>query len=269
MHSFYINGLRIGDTPPVLMGVLNISPESFFTGSYVPNSSIRDTAIKMVSDGAEILDIGARSTAPGSTSISVNEEIQRVKEALIHLEGLDYIVSIDTMYPEVLESALHFDICIANDISGLLNPEMQKIIADANIPAIIMATDKVPGDACSFSDTLDAIEVILNRAGHCGIEDIILDPGIGKWIPDRTADNDWELCRRFGELMEYGRPLLAAVSRKSFIGDATGRAPDNRLAGTLAVTTELIRKGASVIRTHDIKETKDVISVAMKLQGET
>jgi dihydropteroate synthase len=167
----------------------------------------------------------------------------------------------------VLESALHYDIGIANDISGLLNPDMQKIILDANIPAIIMASDKSPGDADSFSDTLNAIDIILKRANDGGIKDLILDPGIGKWTPNRTANNDWELCRRFDELMQYDRPLLAAVSRKTFIGEALGRTPDERLAGTLAVTTDLIRKGASVIRTHDVKDTKDVIAATMKLQG--
>lgn len=266
MRSFSIKGIRIGNPCPVLMGVLNLSPESFYKGSYVPPGSIRDRAISMISDGAEILDIGARSTAPGSIPISVKEEIQRVKEALYHLQDLDYTISIDTMHPEVLTEALRYDINIINDISGLLNLKMREIIADAGIPAILMASSHSPGDSRSYKDTISAIKIVLERADKADIKDIILDPGIGKWIPERTSEHDWEICRRFDELKEFERPLLAAVSRKSFIGQTISRSTDERLAGTLAVTTGLILKGASVIRTHDVRETKDIISATMKFR---
>jgi len=243
------------------MGVLNISPESFYPGSFVPLSSLRETAAEMIDDGALILDIGARSTAPGSTPISIQDEIDRIKTALSELEGLGFTVSIDTMHPEVLRTALRFDIDMVNDISGLSNPSMASITADAGLPAILMAAKKTPGDAVSFTDTINLLKLVLCRAEDARISDVILDPGVGRWIPERTAENDWEICRRFEELALFERPLLAAVSRKSFIGDATRRTPDERLAGTLAVTHELIRKGALVIRTHDIRETQDIIKV--------
>jgi dihydropteroate synthase len=263
MRTFYIKSLHIGRPYPVLMGVLNISPESFYPGSFVPISSVQETAERMVQNGAEILDIGARSTAPGSPIISVSEEISRIKDCLSRLEGEGYIISIDTMYPDVLDAALHFDISLANDISGLINPELGALIADAGIPAILMASREKPGDAQSWVDTHDAIKDVLSRAHEHDIEDIILDPGIGKWIPERTAEKDWDLCRHFHELHQYNLPLLAAVSRKSFIGELTGRTPQDRLAGTLAVTSTLIEKGASVIRAHDIPETRDVIKTVM------
>jgi len=247
------------------MGVLNISPESFYPGSFVPISAMHETAGQMITDGADILDIGARSTAPGSLPISVSEETTRIKESLSELKGEDYVISIDTMHPEVLNAALHFDISLANDISGLQNPDLAQLISDAGLPAVLMASGKSPGDARTLQDTHAAIRNVLTRARNLGIEDIILDPGIGKWIPERTPEADWELCRHFHELSVYDLPLLAAVSRKSFIGELTGQPPTGRLAGTLAVTTRLLENGASVIRAHDIPETRDVIKSVMHL----
>ena len=248
------------------MGVLNISPESFYQGSFVPIAAVHKTADWMIQSGAEILDIGARSTAPGSQAISVTEETMRVKDCLNQLRGCDYNISIDTMYPEVLEAALHFDISLANDISGLINPKMGSIIADAELPAVLMASQNEPGDARSYEETHQAIRTVLSRAYRHEISDIILDPGIGKWTPERTANKDWELCRRFGELKQFDLPLIAAVSRKSFIGEITSRSPKERLAGTLAVTTRLIEEGAAIIRAHDIPETRDIITCMKQMR---
>lgn len=266
MRTFYLNKIRIGGPNPVLMGVLNISPESFYPGSYVPLTSLRETASDMIDAGAQILDIGARSTAPWSTPISVSDEIERIETALTELEGLGFTVSIDTMHPEVLRTALRYNINMINDISGLSNPLMTSLTADAGLPAILMAAKKIPGDAASFTDTINHLKLVVSRAEDAMISEIILDPGVGRWIPERSAESDWEICRRFEELKLFDRPLLAAVSRKSFIGDATGRSPGERLAGTLAVTHELIRKGASVIRTHDISETQDIIKIGKIFQ---
>lgn len=265
MRTFHLRDIHVGRQYPVIMGVLNISPESFYQGSYVPIPAVHETAGHMFTSGAEILDIGARSTAPGSPPLSVSEEIVRIKECLAELRGENYVISIDTMHPQVLDAALRFDISLANDISGLKNPELGKVIADAELPAILMASGKSPGDALSLQDTHNSIRGVINQAHECGIDDIILDPGIGRWIPERTAEDDWELCRHFNELTTYNLPLLAAVSRKSFIGELTGQPPSGRLAGSLAVTTRLIWEGASVIRTHDIPETRDIIKSVMHL----
>lgn len=266
MRSFHIKGIHIGGPGPVLMGILNLSPESFYSGSYVPFSSMKDTAEQMIKEGADILDIGARSTAPGSRPITVAEECQRVEECLSILDGTKYCISIDTMYPEVLNTALQYDISLLNDISGLVNPEMGALVADSGIPAVLMATRTKPGDARDFKETISGIETVLERTAYHGITNIILDPGVGRWIPERTPEADWELCRRFGELKKFNTPLLAAVSRKSFIGTLIGKAPDQRLAGTLAVTSRLIERGAAIIRAHDIPETRDLIKTVSHLQ---
>jgi len=267
MRTFHVKGIHIGRKRPVLMGILNISPESFYTGSFVPISAVQETAEIMITSGAEILDIGARSTAPNCHPLSVAEEITRVKKCLAQLDGGDYAISIDTMHPEVLRAALRYDISLVNDISGLVNPEMGSLIADAELPAVLMATRENPGDARSFQETQNAIHAVLVRASKHGVKDIILDPGLGKWTAERTAEDDWDLCRRFGELKQYELPLLVAVSRKSFIGEVTGQPPMGRLAGTLAVTTRLIEEGAAVIRAHDISETRDLITSVTHMKG--
>ena len=249
------------------MGVVNISPESFFSGSYVPEANIRKKAEEMIAQGADLIDIGARSTAPGSAPISVQEEKERITRALNSLDGSGITISVDTMHPEVLEEAIKHDIHAVNDISGLINQEMARGISESGLPAVLMAATRAPGDSCTFSETLTALRIVTERADSADIPSYILDPAIGRWIMERTPEADFELCRRFSQLTMFSRPLLAAVSRKSFIGSATGRAPDDRLAGTLGVTTWLIQAGAAMIRCHDVSETRDLIQVISSLQG--
>lgn len=267
MRSCDINGIRVGGTGPVLMGVVNISPESFFSGSYVSPDHMVQTVETMMNEGADLIDIGARSTAPGSLPISVNEEKERILSALKSLDGMDITISIDTIYPEVLIPALRYEIHAENDISGLINPEMASVIADNGLSAILMASDRRPGDSRTFPDTLSSLQKVLSRAERAGIDQIVLDPGIGRWIPERTPDADFEICRRFQELRIFERPLLAAVSRKSFIGSITGKEPEFRLAGTLGVTASLIMNGASMIRCHDLAETVDIVKVITSIQN--
>lgn len=249
------------------MSVINISPESFFSGSYVPDDKIHSTAEEMIDQGADLIDIGARSTAPGSRQISVSEEIERITRALNALQGTGITISVDTMHPEVLDAALKYDIHAINDISGLVNPIMAEKIADTGLPAVVMATIVQPGDCLNFSDTIRALHLVTSRANEAEIESYIVDPGIGRWVPQRTPEADFELCNRFSELKVFERPLLAAVSRKSFIGAATGREPDERLSGTLGITACLLLAGAAMIRCHDVPETRDLVRVISALRG--
>lgn len=266
MQPCTINGIRVGGSGPVLMSVINISPESFFSGSYVPEDKIRQKAEEMISQGADIIDIGARSTAPGSYPISIGEEKERIAHALSALDGSGITISVDTMHPEVLEEAMKHEIHAVNDISGLTNDAMAHLISDSELPAVLMAATKVPGDCKTFSETITALRKVDDRAMNVDLPSYILDPAIGRWILERTPEEDFELCRRFTELHIFDRPLLAAVSRKSFIGFATGREPEGRLAGTLGVTAYLILAGAAMIRCHDVPETKDLVQVISSIQ---
>jgi dihydropteroate synthase len=268
MQACTINGLSVGEGSPVrLMGVINCSPESFYKGSFVRPGETRKRALAMAGEGADLVDVGARATGPGSPPISIAVERERMIEALSDLDGSGITVSVDTIHPGVLEACLRYDIHAVNDISGLSDPKFAELVRDSGLPAILMASRSIPGDAVGFPATLEALMLVVERCGEHGISEFILDPGIGRWVPERTAKHDWDLVRHFGDFLSLGRPLLAAVSRKTFIGELLGRGPDERLAGSLAVTLLLVMGGASVVRTHDVRETRDALRVLSEVRG--
>ena len=266
MQNCVINGITIGGDAPVrLMGVINCSIESFYNDSYVPAEKVHETAIAMVDQGAELIDIGARSTAPNSQAISGTEEARRIDEALRELDGTGMTISVDTMNPWVLDVCLKHGIHAVNDISGLASPAFAQRVAEAGLPAFLMATGYQPGDATGLDATIGALMVVQQRCAAHGIDNYVLDPGIGIWTPQRTFDDNWELCRHFDAFRRLGRPLLAAISRKSFIGSLLEKEPADRLAGSLAVTALLVEKGASIVRAHDVRETRDVLRVCERI----
>lgn len=266
MHSCLIHGMQVGGGAPVrLMGVINCSPESFYSGSYVPPGAVREKALAMVRDGADLIDIGARATGPSAPSLPSAEERARMEEALAALDGSGIPVSVDTMVPGVLEACLRHDVAAINDIRGLADPAYARLAADAGLPVIAMASRGRPGDAQSLEETLENLKGVMARCARYGIDQYILDPAIGLWVPGRTPALDWLLSRNFRKFLEFDRPVLAAVSRKSFLGDLLGRDPAGRLAGGLALTGLLVQQGASLVRTHDVKETRDVLAVAQRM----
>ncbi|MDD1676849.1 MAG: dihydropteroate synthase [Methanomicrobiales archaeon] len=267
MHLCHIGPVSIGGTNPVrLMGVINCSPESFYSESFAGHGTINAAAERLTGEGAEVLDIGGRSTAPASLPVSIAEEKERVITALRELDGCGFTITVDTMHPEVLEAALQYGINGVNDISGLANPRMGSCVADQGIPAVLMAAVQQPGDAIGFDASLTALQTVEQRCDLHGIKAYVLDPGIGRWIPARTAENDWELCCNFSRFLSLQRPLLAAISRKSFVGDLLKKSPEERLSGSLALTTFLVQQGAGMVRTHDVAETRDVLSVCRRLR---
>jgi dihydropteroate synthase len=268
MHRCTIKGTVIGEGCPVaLIGVINCSPESFFPGSY-PGRDIRVRAETMIDAGASVIDIGTRSTAPRVPPVSEKIERERMEKALKALDGSGITVSVDTTRPGVLETCLSHDIHAINDIGGLSNPAYAELAAGSGLPAILMASRNSPGDATDGDGTMDALRLVQSRCRDHGIGDYILDPGIGLWTPDRTMSFDWELCRSFEQFLSFDRPLLAAISRKTFLSEVSGRSgPEGRLPATLALTMMLLSKGASAVRTHDVRETADVIGVYRKWSG--
>jgi len=268
MQHCRVNKLVIGGDAPIrLMGVINCSPESFYSDSYVPTDAVHAKAVEMMEQGADLVDIGARSTAPNTQAISGSEEASRMEAALAQMDRSGIPVSVDTLHPGVLEVCLRHDIHAVNDISGLSSPEYARLVADSGLPAFVMASDYQPGDAVGLVKTIAALGTVVCRCESYGIKDYVLDPGIGLWTAMRSPENDWELCQNFERFLAFGRPLLAAVSRKSFIGNLINREPVDRLAGSLAVTIMLLQKGASVVRTHDVPQTADVIRVYQRMAG--
>ena len=262
MKSCRVNKLVIGGDAQVrIMGVINVSTESFYTGSYIPTDKVHEAAVAMIEQGADMIDVGARSTAPNVQPISGKEEADRVEAALKELDGSGITVSVDTMNPWVLDACLRHEIHAINDISGLVSEAYARKAAESGLPAFLMASVSQPGDAVGLEATLAALKTVTGRCEAAGIRDYILDPAIGIWTPFRSVEDDWTLCSHFADFLRFDRPLLAAISRKTFIGDLLNRAPEDRLAGSLAVTLSLLEQGASVVRTHDVRETVDTIRV--------
>jgi dihydropteroate synthase len=267
-----ICGLKVGDEHPVrLMGIINLSKESFYKGSVVSNDSLLDVAQKMIDDGATILDIGARSTWPlANPVISEEEELDRMIPALELLnDNVDALISVDTVYASVAKESLKHGADIINDVSGFTtNPEMMDVVAEYDCPAVVMASEEVPGDPIGMDAIMESLADIISKADTKGIDTskLILDPAIGKWIPEKDPIFDFETIDQFESLRVFGRPLLAAVSRKSCIDAVLHKPANERLYGSLAATAIVIHKGAHIVRTHDVSETKDVVGVAAAMR---
>ncbi len=260
--------LEIGDDfPTVIVGVINLSPESFYKGSvYDKPEEIRDAASEMIKNGAKILDIGGRSTAPWSEKITVEEELNRISlamEILCKVIPKNIVISVDTQYKEVAEKA--FDIAtkekrkiIINDVSCLkTDPSLADFIIERNLPIIIMASKKVPGDLCTIEEIINEFEKTIKKLKSRGYNEnnIILDPGIGKWVEKRVHTYDLKIIGNLLKLRQLNKPILVAISRKSFIGTTLNIPdPENRLNGTLSSTAIAVYNGAHLVRTHDVNE---------------
>jgi len=276
-----ICGLPIGDKAPVrIMGVLNLSEESFYKASYIPDSaSLLITAKSMITGGATMLDIGARSTAPGVTPISITEEMHRIKspfEILCSEIPKEIILSVDTQYGEVAE--LCYEIAsknsrplLVNDVSNLhTDASLRRFVLKTCVPIILMASKIKPGDCLTMNEIVTEFRVVLDKLITAGYprSQIILDPGIGKWIPDKVPSNDLAILKNMRDLRTLNLPVLVAISRKSFIGALLNLPkPDDRLQGTLAATAIAVYNGAHVIRTHDVNlETVQTIKIAQSIR---
>jgi dihydropteroate synthase len=284
MNKIYTNLfdiLEIGDNfPTVVVGVINLSPESFYEGSvYKGPEEIRNATLKMVKNGAKILDIGGRSTAPWSEKISVEEEVSRVKNAMEHVCKLiekNIIISVDTQYRKVAEIA--FDIAnkankkiIINDVSCLkTDPSLAEFIIEKDLPIIIMASKKVPGDLCTIDEIVDELYITIKnlKKKGCNEDKIILDPGIGHWIEEKTHVHDLKIIGNLQKLRKLNKTILVAISRKSFIGTTLNIPdPEDRLNGTLSATAIAVFNGAHLVRTHDVNnQLIEIVKMAEEIR---
>jgi dihydropteroate synthase len=266
-----IDELMVGLGNPVrVMGVINLSPESFYKKS-VANSidkfqEMIDTA---VGEGADIIDIGGASTAPKQVynrpEISVEKEIKRVAQALGSIKVSEYPpLSIDTTASKVAEAALDFGVSMINDVSGLhADTKMAKLVADRGVPVVLMAN--CGGPCQSVLASVTALKNSLDLARNAGIESrkIILDPGVGFGKPPEV---DIRILQELDRFVELNHPLLVGVSRKAFIGHILAQPnPENRLVGSIVATTVAVMNGASIIRTHDVRETKAAVQIGEAL----
>jgi len=269
-----ISGIKVGDVHPVrIMGVINISRESFYKDSVIKQENVVAYAEKMVAEGAVFLDVGGRSTWPLGDKISKEEERKRLIPSLeLLLNNIDVPISVDTQYADLAKDALEMGAHIINDVSGLTNdPLMAEVISEYQCPVVVMASNKVPGDPIGMNKVLKSLINIIQKAGKNGIasDKIIIDPAIGRWIPQKIPEYDFATIRKLECLKVLGKPILVAISRKSFIGEVVDKPPAGRLVGSLAATAIAVYNGAHIIRTHDVTDTVDAIKVAESIKNTT
>ena len=265
-----------GDAPVVVMGALNVSPESFHAGSvYRDRGALVEAAAAMVEAGAALVDVGARSTAPYlDADIPEDEETRRLAAAVdVLVAKLSVPVSADTCRPGPARAALESGARVLNDVHGLRDPALARLVAEHEVGVILMACpEPAAGDQTPLQATRVLLGACLARARRAGAREdrTVLDPGVGFF---RTGSVAWHardvaVLARLGELSVLGRPLAVGISRKSFIGALTGReATADRLAGSLAATAVAVLNGAALVRTHDVRETVDAVRVAERLRG--
>jgi len=269
-------GIRVGlDHPVRLMAALNVSPESFYGGSVRGDpGALRDAAQQAVEEGADIIDIGARSTAPYVDAVvPIDEEVRRMGRAVeTVVAAVRAPVSADTTRATVAAAALAAGARIINDVSGLRADAAMADIAAQGEGVVLMAAPD--GRASSEAPMAQVRRLLLDslaraqRAG-LGLHEIVLDPGIGFFTDAGVPASVFNCAVLAGldALIDLGCPLLVGVSRKSFIGHLTGRSdPAQRLAGSLAAAAVAVYTGASVVRTHDVAATRDAVRVAEALR---
>jgi dihydropteroate synthase len=260
---------------PKIMGVINCTPDSFYAGSRASGLNEAKVMIeKMVDDGVDILDIGGRSSRPGSEEISEEEEIQRVAEIIAFVAKTypSVWMSIDTTKSTVAQYAVEHGCRIVNDISaGDMDPLMIEKVAQMKVPFVCMHMQGTPDTMQNnptyhhiaddiFSFFTQKIELLASR----GIEEIIIDPGFGF---GKTIEHNYQLMRDLDRFNSFKKPLLVGVSRKSMIYKLLNSSPEESLNGSIALNMYALMKGANILRVHDVKPAKEIIAIFQQLHA--
>jgi dihydropteroate synthase len=269
MDMSHCQGRRLDLSSPRIMGILNVTPDSFSDGGRFDRTedAIRH-AERMVNEGADILDVGGESTRPGASAVGESEEIDRVIPVIESIVSrIDVPVSIDTSKAAVMNAAVKAGACMINDVNALRGADALEVAAGLGVPVCLMHMQGEPRtmqQSPSYSEVVsDVIEFLLRRVAACeavGIsrDNIVLDPGFGF---GKTLEHNLSLLRALPSLVEQGYPVLAGISRKSMLGMITGRDVGQRLAGSLAAALIALQGGAAILRVHDVAETVDVLRV--------
>jgi len=263
------------ERPTLVMGILNVTPDSFSDGGkfYSTNDAFNH-ALKMIQDGADIIDIGGESTRPGADSLDDDEEISRIIPVIQALrKESDILLSIDTYKSSVAEKAIEAGANIINDISGLcFDPKMVSLVADKNVPVVIMhikGTPKTMQENPVYGDLIGELKAFLLKqiqlAKKNGVKQsqMILDPGIGF---GKKYDDNFTILNQLNEICNLGYPVMIGPSRKSFIGQTLDLPPGDRVEGTAAAVSAGILNGARIVRVHDVKAMKRVVTITEKIR---
>ena len=267
--------LRLGKACAI-MGILNLTPDSFSGDGLLRGGDlgIASLAQKLVSDGADVVDVGGESTRPGAKRVSVKEEIKRVCPVVKAIrKKIQAPISIDTYKPEVAKSALDSGADIINDVTGLRDRRMAKLAAKYKAAVVIMHMRGTPKNMCKFTKYDSLIDDIINSlkdsvriARDAGISNnkIIIDPGIGF---AKTFEQNLEILRRLAEFKALGLPIMVGTSRKAFIGKILDKSPQERIFGTVASCLVAFRNGANIVRVHDIKQVRQALDVSQRIRN--
>ncbi|HUN27549.1 MAG TPA: dihydropteroate synthase [Steroidobacteraceae bacterium] len=263
-------GTTLDLSAPLVMGVLNVTPDSFFDGGrFVDPERAVEHAQGMVEAGAALIDVGGESTRPGADPVSVAEELDRVIPVVERLAGdARVVISVDTSKPEIIRAAVAAGAGLINDVRALLVPGALEAVAASGCAVCLMHMRGEPAgmqQSPSYGDVVGEVQGFLGervaaaRAAGIPTERIAIDPGFGF---GKTLAHNLELLRGLPRLAGTGLPLLVGFSRKSSVGALTGRAPGERLPGSLALATLAVFLGAHIVRAHDVAATLDAIRVA-------
>ena len=260
---------------PLVMGIINITPDSFYQGSrFLSKKEILHQAEKMIDEGADILDIGGQSTRPGSEQISADEELKRVIGNIeaVHKNFPDVIISIDTYYSKVANDAVNAGAGIVNDISaGNMDVEMLGIVAALKVPYVAMHMKGTPQtmqkDPVYENVVRETLDFFISKKDECkkaGIHDVIIDPGFGF---GKTIAHNFQLLKDLSVFKMLDAPILIGLSRKSTVYKTLGVGVEEALNGTTVLNTIALMNGATILRVHDVKEAKEAVKLWRMVNG--
>jgi len=272
-YTLNIRGHLLDLSEPQVMGILNVTPDSFYAASRKQqDEDICQHANAMLSEGADIIDIGACSTRPGSEAISAQEEMDRLARALdlVRERHPHAVLSIDTYRADIARRCVEdYGADIINDISGGdMDPEMYPTVASLGVPYVLMHMKGTPETMQAkaqythlMAEILEHLALRVNRLHELGQKDIIIDPGFGF---AKTLEQNYQLLNHLEDLKVLELPILVGLSRKSMIYRLLGNTPDEALHGTVALNTIALQKGAHILRVHDVKACRQTIEVVRK-----
>lgn len=278
-YTLNLSGNLLEVDSPIVMGILNVTPDSFYSGSRCGDAEgkIRARVRQILAEGGRIIDIGGYSSRSMADDVTPEEEWRRLSLALkiLREEAPEAIVSVDTFRAVVAERCVgEYGVDIVNDISaGELDADMIATVARLKVPYVMMHMRGNPHTMQGLTDYDDVTAEVLRflggkikEAAYAGIADIIVDPGFGF---SKTLEQNYRLLASLEVLQELGCPLLAGVSRKSMIYNLLGVSPEESLGGTIAVNTLALLKGASILRVHDVKEAVETVAIVEKFREQS
>lgn len=274
-QTINVNGRLIDLSTPHVMGILNVTPDSFYAGSRKQTEKeIAERTNQIISEGGTMIDIGAFSTRPGAPQVSESEEMERLRRGLqiVRREQPDVVLSVDTFRPDVARMAVEeYGVGMVNDVSeggitGVVNtpleqdegpyPSIFRMVARLGVPYILMSVKN------NLEAMIPAFAKEVNQLHELGVKDIILDPGFGF---GKSLDENYALLAKMEQLQSLDLPLLVGVSRKSMIFRLLDTDPSGSLNGTSVIHTIAVEKGANILRVHDVKEAVEVVKIVNKI----